>query len=93
MHQNDADPDLNFHADPHAEPTPSYTHVGKSEFFFFSHSFDTLQCFISLIIVEDVTFLSILDSILKFCRTEYRSTLFHLHDIDTYPDPDPQHCL
>jgi hypothetical protein len=47
----DADPDPNFHfevdpdadpgwyqtdADPHADPTPCFTHVGKSEIFLFT---------------------------------------------------------
>jgi len=32
------DPDWDQHdADPHTDPTPSFTHVGKSEFFSFSH--------------------------------------------------------
>ncbi len=32
----DVDPDPDWHqndADPHADPTPSFTHVGKSEYF------------------------------------------------------------
>jgi hypothetical protein len=45
-HRVDADPDRNFYvdtdpdryqndADSHADPTPCFTHVEKSEFFFF----------------------------------------------------------
>ncbi len=62
-HCFDADPDPNFHVDadpdpdwdhnnagPQADPTTTFTHVGKSEFFFtFSHSIATLQCFIFLL--------------------------------------------
>jgi hypothetical protein len=44
-HRYDVDPDPNFHfevdpdqnyADPHADPTPCFTHVEKSEIFFFT---------------------------------------------------------
>ncbi len=48
-HQNDADP--------HADPTLSFTQAGQSEFLFFnfSHSFGSLQCSIFLFIsVKDV---------------------------------------
>ncbi len=49
---NDPDPDWHqYDADPHADPTPSFKHVGKSEF---THSFASLQCFIFLISVKDV---------------------------------------
>jgi hypothetical protein len=54
----DADPDPDWHqndGDPHADPTPCFIHVGKSEFIFtLSHSFDSSQCFIFLISVKDV---------------------------------------
>ncbi len=57
-HQNDADP--------HADPTSSYTHVRKSVLKKkFSHSVVSLQCFIFLISDKDVIILSILVSILK----------------------------
>jgi hypothetical protein len=73
-HRFDADPDSNFHViadpdpdpdwhqidgDPHADTTrPSFTHVGKSEFFFtLSRSMSSLQCFIFLISVTfSITF-------------------------------------
>jgi hypothetical protein len=57
-HQNDADP--------HADRTPSFTHVGKSEKITFSHNIASLQWFIFLISVKGVIIFSILDSILKF---------------------------
>ncbi len=56
----DADPDsdLGRHqndADPNADPTSCFTHVEKYDFFTFSHSFASLQYFIFLISVKDVS--------------------------------------
>ncbi len=55
----DQDPDPVRHqnnTDPHADPTPSFTHVGKSDFVFtFRQNIATLQCFIFLISVKCVT--------------------------------------
>jgi hypothetical protein len=47
----DADPDPNFVvvADPHGDPTPSFTQIGRSEFFYFCHGIARLECFIFLI--------------------------------------------
>jgi hypothetical protein len=67
----DPDPDLDsadWHqneADPHADPTPSFTHAGKSEYFFvtFSHSIASLLCFIFLISVKCAIILNFLDRI------------------------------
>ncbi len=58
----DADPDPDWHPkddDPLEDPTPSFTHVGKSDFFTVSHSFASLQCFIFLTSVKDFIILSI----------------------------------
>jgi hypothetical protein len=70
-HHIDADPDLTFHfdADPdlNPDPTPSFTHVGKSEFFSsFIHSSANLHSLIFLVIVIGVIILIFLDSLLKF---------------------------
>ncbi len=63
----DPDPDPEWHqneADPHADPTPSFTHVGKLEYFFtFSHSIATLLCFLFLISVKCAIILHFLDRI------------------------------
>ncbi len=51
------DPDWDQHdADPHADPTPSFSHVRNSIFFPFLsqlHSFASLQCFVFLSSVKD----------------------------------------
>jgi hypothetical protein len=103
-HRFDADSDLSFlvdddpgpnpdchqnDADPHADPTPSFTHdVGKSEFGFIlvMCSFASLQCCNILISLKNVIILSILDSILKVCGKMIHK-LFHMLGSDTDPDP------
>ncbi len=53
----DPDPDPDWQKNnvgPHADPTQSFTQVGKSDFFTFGHSIATLQCFIFLISVKCV---------------------------------------
>ncbi len=86
---------------------PQDLHMSENlNFFTFSHSIASLQCFIVLISVECVIIFSILDSILKFSGTSLVYQLFHLLGNDTVPDPakwcgstrfdlcpDPQHCL
>ncbi len=67
-HRFDADPDPTFHsdADPDADLSSSFTHVGKSENFFYFYS---QQCqftlFFLLIIVIGVIIFNIFNSILK----------------------------
>ncbi len=75
----DPDPNFHFDADPdpdpvwqknyvdsHADPTPSLTQIGKSDFFTFSPCIVSLQCFFFLISVKCVIIFSILNTILKF---------------------------
>jgi hypothetical protein len=55
----DPDPDPDWHkneADPHADPTPSFTNVGKK--ITFSHSIASLHCFFFLIIAKYVIILT-----------------------------------
>jgi hypothetical protein len=65
----DPDPNLDWHqnnADPHVDLSPSFTHVGKSEYFFtFIHSIARLQCFSFLISVKCAAICSVFD-ILQF---------------------------
>jgi hypothetical protein len=68
-HRSDADPDPNFYfdtdpgpkperhqndADPHADPTPSFTHIGKPELFqTYIHSSACPHWFILLVNIVD----------------------------------------
>jgi hypothetical protein len=70
----DADPDPNWHKNDvasHADPTPSFTHVGKSVFYTFCHFIVSLQCFVFLISVKCVIIFSILNTILKFSGKKF----------------------
>jgi hypothetical protein len=59
----DPDPDSDWQqniASPHADPTPSFTHLRKPEYFFsFIHSIAKLQWFVFLISVKCAIILSI----------------------------------
>jgi uncharacterized membrane protein len=77
-HRFDADPDPTFHfaAYPDPDPTPSFTHVGISDFFdiFYSliflisfiYSTVSLHIFIFLVSVLGALIFNILDSIIQF---------------------------
>jgi hypothetical protein len=85
LHRCDADPDPDFHvdADPHADPTTSFTHVEKSEYF--NHCISSLKCFVFLISDVSECFFPFMDTILKFSGKSLVYQLFHLFGID--PDP------
>jgi hypothetical protein len=59
----DPDPDLTFHfnANPDLDPTPNFTHVGKSEIFqtFIRSNVRLLDCFIFLVSATDDIFSTI----------------------------------
>jgi hypothetical protein len=77
-------------ADPHANPTPSFTHVGKSYFFTLVTALPVnIQWFIFLISVKCVIIFSIFDSILKLSGKKVLFIKLHLLSIDTNPGPDP----
>jgi hypothetical protein len=64
----DPDPNLDWHqnnADPRVDLSPSFTHVGKSEYFFYFYTqhchFVRLQCFIFLISVNCATICNVYD--------------------------------
>jgi hypothetical protein len=94
--QNDADPDPNFRvdlmpihtlfglapntADPHADPTKSFTHVGKKqEFFLLLITALPLYNVLSFSSVSNVSYVfSILDSILKFSGNKSTLSTFFI---------------
>jgi hypothetical protein len=77
QHRFDADPGPTFHfdadlnPDPDADPTSSFTHVEKSEFFFtFNNSSASFHCFIFLVSgmhrCHKYQYINIVDSVFKF---------------------------
>jgi hypothetical protein len=99
-HRFNADPDPNVHIDavpdpdrnqngfdPHADPTPGFTLVGKSEFFTSSHSITSLQSFSSVSSTVPVQYIEILWK--KFINFFICLELIPIRIGMPYPDPDP----
>jgi hypothetical protein len=94
----DANPDPDWHqdADPHVDPTPSFTHVGKSECF---KNFLSLNCRFTMFYLSHQSqmvhnFQYFAHKIEIFLK-KFFYQLFHLFGTDTVPDrpdPDPQDC-
>ncbi len=92
----DADPDPDLHqnyADPHADPAPSVTHVGKCYFFLLLVT--ALQVY-NVLRVSSVSNFKYLRQLIEILWKKYTVVYkyFHMPGIDTdpdRPDPDPPH--
>jgi hypothetical protein len=95
----DANPDTDWHqkdADPHADPTPSSTHTGKSECF---NYFLSLHCQFTMFYLSHQSqmvqnFQYFAHKIEIFLK-KFFYQLFHLfgtNNVPDRPDPDPQDC-
>jgi hypothetical protein len=84
------DPDPDWHqnyAVPHADPTPSFTHVGNLFFFTFSYIIATLLCFIFHISVKCVKCFQYFGQHIEiFWKKCLIYQLFRLLGIDTDPN-------
>ncbi len=85
----DPGPDPDWHqndADPQADATPSFTHVGQF-FCAFSLSFASLQSFYLSHQCQRCRNLKYLESVFKFFGKSRVHQIFHMPCIDTNPDP------